>query len=87
MYTVVLTSKAKKQFLKLQDNDKKRVRLAMLGIAEDPTSGKILKGDFKGMFCIRVWPYRIIYILEKKIVTVTIVSIGHRKDVYKKLKR
>ena len=41
--------------------------------------------DLKGYYAVRAWPYRFIYRIEKEIVTVTVVAIGHRKDVYKKM--
>ncbi|MCK5017652.1 MAG: type II toxin-antitoxin system RelE/ParE family toxin [Candidatus Peribacteraceae bacterium] len=47
--------------------------------------GKKLKGSLDGLWVIRVVPFRIVYSINKKIVTVSVVSIGNRKDVYKKL--
>jgi len=86
MYSVNLSKRAEKSLLGLSDKDQKRVTEALLSIQEHPFTGKKLEGVHKGLWSFRVWPYRIIYMIEKKIVTVTVVAIGDRKDVYKKLK-
>ena len=86
MYVVVLKKRADKQFERLPDRDQTRILLALQSLREDPFSGKKLDGDLDGFYVIRIWPYRIMYIIEKKIVTVTVVAIGHRKDVYRGLR-
>jgi addiction module RelE/StbE family toxin len=55
---------------------------ALEGLREDPYAGKKLQGELYGLYSLRVWPYRIIYMVEKRIITVTVVAIGQRKDVY-----
>lgn len=86
VYRVLLSKRAEKSLLKLSPKDQKRMKASLLALQEDPFSGKKLEGEHKGLWSMRVWPYRIIYMIEKKIVTVTVVAIGDRKDVYKKLK-
>jgi mRNA-degrading endonuclease RelE of RelBE toxin-antitoxin system len=54
------------------------------GLRENPFAGKKLQGELFGLYCLRVWPYRIIYTIEKRVITVTVVAIGQRKDVYRK---
>ncbi len=85
MYSVVLKSTAVKQLRKLPSKDQDRIRSAIDHLAEDPFCGKTMQGECKGIFSIRIWPYRILYVIQKKILTVTVITIGHRKDVYKKL--
>lgn len=60
---------------------------AIQGLRSDPWQGKKLEGDLDGLYAIRVWPYRIIYTIEKRMVIVTVVAIGHRRDIYRKLMR
>lgn len=52
---------------------------------DDPRfSGKPLKGQFKGLWRYKIGNYRIIaQIIEHK-VTIIIIDIDHRKDIYKK---
>ncbi|OGJ54150.1 hypothetical protein A3D11_03945 [Candidatus Peribacteria bacterium RIFCSPHIGHO2_02_FULL_49_16] len=85
-YRVLLKKNASKQFASLSEKDQKRVLASLNELRVHPYAGKKLHGDLQGLWSIRVWPYRIIYTVEKKIVTVTVVSIGDRKNIYKKLK-
>ena len=82
IYTVLLLSRAKKQLSKLPAKEQKRIVQALTSLETDPFRGKQLHGNYEGAWAIRVWPYRIMYTIEKEIVTVTVVRIGHRKDVY-----
>lgn len=87
MFVLIMKPKAEKQLRKLPRHDQEKVAAAIDRLAEDPFSGKKLEGDLDGYHSVRVWPYRIIYSIEKKIVTVTVVAIGHRKDIYRRLER
>ncbi len=42
-----------------------------------------MKGEFKGYYRITTDGYRIIYRVEKDNMTISVVSIGPRGDVYK----
>ena len=45
--------------------------------------GTPLRRSLKGFMKRRVGDYRIIYSMEKKTVTIFVIKIGHRKEVYK----
>jgi mRNA interferase RelE/StbE len=54
-------------------------------LSEDPLAlGKPLRGIFKGMHRYRCGDYRVIYTLDRKEERLMVLTIGHRKDVYKK---
>ena len=55
----------------------------MRDLALDPFQGKKLKGELRGQYSIRVWPYRIIYQIYKKELIITIIDVGHRQGVYR----
>jgi addiction module RelE/StbE family toxin len=46
--------------------------------------GLPLRRNLSGLMKLRVGDYRIIYSIEKKLVTICVIKIGHRKDVYGK---
>jgi mRNA interferase RelE/StbE len=54
----------------------------MDGIVSDPFSGKKLSGKHKGEYSVRVWPYRIIYRIEKQELIIIVIDVGHRKEIY-----
>lgn len=44
---------------------------------------KSLKGDYKGLFKLRVGDYRVLYTCDKKQKLISVHLIGHRRDIYK----
>ena len=86
MYKIVLLSQAQKFYMKLFESDRSRfdrINNALKSLQKDPTQGKPLKHTLKGKYSLRVGVYRIIYQVNKKIITVYVLDIGHRKNIYK----
>ena len=83
MYALEVKPKVQKQLESLPKKDKQKVVAAFEVLKEHPMAGKQLEGKYKGFRSLRVWPYRIIYAVDHSIITVTVVRIGHRKDVYR----
>ncbi|MHA2473281.1 MAG: type II toxin-antitoxin system RelE family toxin [Promethearchaeota archaeon] len=50
-------------------------------LSENPDKGEPLKGNYKGMFKLRVGDYRIVYTKTKN--GILILRIRHRKHVYR----
>ena len=85
-YKILLTRSAEKEYaylLKTNRNIFERVRKALYALSEDPNQGKPLKISLKGMWSHRVGMYRIIYSIEHNILTVLVLDIGHRRDIYR----
>ena len=87
-YTVVLRPAAAKDLKQLPKPAQRRVGEAIDGLAKDPRPQgcEQLKGT-EGFLRIRVGEYRIIYVVESRKIIVLVLRIGHRKDVYRMLKR
>lgn len=86
MYQIKLTHQAQKAFDKLmksQPSMGKRVAQAIDQLSHDPNLGIPLRGDLKGLYKYRVGAYRIIYQIEHRILFITVIDIGHRKEVYR----
>ncbi|MEK7591143.1 MAG: type II toxin-antitoxin system RelE/ParE family toxin [Patescibacteria group bacterium] len=83
MYQVVFTRRADKQFAKLPEKYRVEILDKILLLRARPYLGKKLQGEHTGKYSLKQWPYRIIYRIEKKRVTIVIVEIGHRQGIYK----
>jgi mRNA interferase RelE/StbE len=59
-----------------------RSRIDSLAVNPFPSGVKKLEGG-KDLFRIRAGDYRVVYQVRKKILLVLVISIGHRKDVYR----
>ena len=85
MYTIIYQASAEKELNQLSLADYKKVRRLIDSLAENPFPHGCLKleGFDSKLYRIRKGDYRIIYSVEHQIVTVTILKIAHRKDVYR----
>ncbi len=84
MYRVRFTREALKNFKKVDPRYKGAVSKAIDKIRNDPEIGFPLKGKLKGYWKLRFSRYRIIYRIIKKQLIILVLSIKHRKDVYKR---
>ena len=86
MFKIVMTKEAEKEYRYLYRTNRaifERVRKAIYAIADAPYEGKNLKLELKGKLSWRVGVYRIIYSIENSIMTLYVLDIGHRRDVYR----
>ncbi len=83
-YQVILTRSALKELSKIPNTYYILIREHLLHLQDDPFPlGAIkLKGSVNE-YRLRVGQYRILFVVEHDILTVTVIRIGHRKDVYK----
>ncbi len=82
VYIVRIKPSAKKELDRIPEQYGKRVRAALLWLTENPFVGKKLHGEYEGYYTLRVWPYRIIYVIERNELIITVIRIGHRQGVY-----
>jgi mRNA interferase RelE/StbE len=52
------------------------------GTANPEQFGKPLRGELKGFWRYRVLDYRILCRLEKRVLIVVVIAVGHRSTVY-----
>lgn len=82
-YKIVIKRSVAKDLRPIPNKDVRRIlnRIEQLANNSRPYDAKQLAGDIKH----RIWQgnYRILYTIEDEIVTVTVVKIGHRRDVYR----
>lgn len=83
MYTVLVERYALKQILKLDKKIIPDIKTAIAGLAKNPLPNgyKKLKGE--DAYRIRIGDYRVIYEIDEDFILVTVVSAGHRKNVYR----
>jgi mRNA interferase RelE/StbE len=82
MYTLTFTNTAKSQYEKLNNRLRKQVDKGLERIVHDPSLGKPLRGELKGIFSERVATFRILYKIRKAEIEVLVLVIEHRKSVY-----
>ena len=79
---VFLTPSVLKQYNQLPENYKIRVKNKLLFLENNPYEGKKLSGKLSEVRFSKVWPYRILYYIDKSSKRIYIVTIAHRQGVY-----
>ena len=85
-WTINITRTATKQLKKMDCDTQQRIVdfLKKLGSCQNPRqTGKALRGDKKALWRFRVGHYRLICSIEDASMTVLVLALGHRKDIYK----
>jgi mRNA interferase RelE/StbE len=82
-YRIVFKQSVTRDLRPIPNRDIRRILQRIDGLAEDPrpVEAEKLSGDEK--YRIRQGDYRILYTIEDDIATVTVVKVGHRRDVYR----
>jgi mRNA interferase RelE/StbE len=82
-YTILIERYAQKQIMKLDKKIIPVIKAAISGLADDPRPYGYKKLKGVDAYRIRVGDYRVIYEINDNTIIVTVVSVGHRKDIYK----
>jgi mRNA interferase RelE/StbE len=93
LYRVVVLPSAARSLGRLPRNDIRRIaqvldNQVLDNLQVDPRPSGVVKLTGEGdKYRVRVGRYRILYIIRDEILTVTVVAIGHRRDVYRRRSR
>ena len=82
-YQVIIKHSAEKELDALQANLHERIVKRLLALEENPrpTGSKKLQGQES--YRLRVGDYRVLYTIDDKTKQVTVLSVGHRREVYR----
>jgi len=86
IYKVRLTLKAEKDFKGLDGSVRSLIIKSLEKLAANPEIGKPLQFELANLFSYRASSHRIVYEIHRKEITVLVVAIGHRREVYERLK-
>jgi len=81
-YALSILPRAQKELAQLPTGTYKHVCEAIRGLAREPRPAGCLKLTGRGGWRIRVGNHRVIYEIDDDRQSVTILHIGHRRDVY-----
>ena len=83
IYRVTILRRAQKELGALAGEAYTRVRDAIVALAEDPRPPGCLKLTGRDGWRIRIGDYRVVYEIDDSGRTVTVLHVGHRRDVYR----
>ena len=82
-YQVFVQPSAQKEIKKLSKSAQTKVLKALVALGENPRPANCKKLVGTDSWRIRIGEYRIVYWIEDNILSVEVVRVAHRKDVYK----
>jgi mRNA interferase RelE/StbE len=81
-YTVLGLSAIERELSRLRKKDYERIAAAILRLGEEPRPANCQKMKGRDAWRIRVGEYRVIYEINDQARIVTILDVGHRKEIY-----
>jgi mRNA interferase RelE/StbE len=82
-YTIHILRRAQRELARLPRESYERVRDAIRALAENSRPRGCLKLTEREGWRIRVGNYRVVYEIDDEQQAVTVLHIGHRRDIYR----
>lgn len=83
VYSIFFKASVHKDFQSIPQKDLKRILQRIEGLRDDPRPAGCEKLTGHDRYRIRQGRYRILYSIQHTELTVWVVKVGHRKDVYR----
>ncbi|MBU2515319.1 type II toxin-antitoxin system RelE/ParE family toxin [bacterium] len=82
-YKILFKKSVWKDFKSIPDKDLSRILDLIKGFSKDPRPAGCTKLSGQEKYRVRLGRYRIIYSIQDRELSVWVVKVGHRKDVYR----
>jgi len=82
-YSVSIKQSALKSLKNIAHEDRLRIIAAIDQLKVNPAAGGVLKGEYSGLRRIRIGSYRVVYEIHDGKLTVLVIRIGHRREIYR----
>lgn len=82
-YQVSILRRAQKMLADLPGKDYQRVRDSIRNLAKEPRPSGCSKLSGRSGWRIRIGNYRVIYEIDDQERVVTVLDVGHRRDIYR----
>jgi mRNA interferase RelE/StbE len=81
---VIISTAANRTVARLDKNMRRRIAERLVELADNPRPPGCIKLAGIEAYRIRVGAYRIVYDIQDKILLVTVIDVGHRREVYRR---
>jgi mRNA interferase RelE/StbE len=69
-----------KEIKRLEKATQIKILTEIIALKTDPFRGKPLRGDWKGVYSLRIGTYRVLYSVKDP--EIRLLFVGHRKNIY-----
>ena len=80
---LLITKSASKQLLKIPQKQKLKIEEKIEQLTSLPTPPQTKKLSGRPGWRLRIGDYRVLYFIDKKKKSITVLSVQHRKDAYR----
>ena len=82
-YSILFRQSVLKDLAVLPKKEVQRIMEAIRALALDPRPPQSQKLSGREQYRLRQGTYRILYVIEDDVLIVTVVKVGHRREVYR----
>ena len=82
-YRIILPKSVQKELDRLSDEVVKRILARLAGLETNPRPGDVKKLKGRNAWRIRVGDYRVIYEIHDRELQILVITVGHRREVYR----
>lgn len=82
-WSIKWDTRALKEASRLPAEDQRRIVKAVEALPGNPLLGEAMKGRWKGLRRIRIGVYPAVYALKEEELIILVLTVGHRKEVYR----
>lgn len=83
IYRILVLRPAQKELASIPHHDYAKIKEAILALSDDPRPRHAAKLMSRSGWRMRVGDFRVIYEIDDPANTVTVMHVGHRRDVYR----
>jgi mRNA interferase RelE/StbE len=82
-YQVIIPKSVRKELDRLPDDVSSRILARLAGLETNPRPADVKKLKGRDAWRIRVGDYRVIYEIHDRVLQVIVITIGHRREIYR----
>ena len=82
-YSVLIKASAEKELERLPEKSRRRIAKRIQALAEQPRPAGCEKLTGEDLYRIRQGDYRVVYSIEDAVLTILVIRIGNRREVYR----
>jgi mRNA interferase RelE/StbE len=82
-YLLLILPRAQREMKSLNARDLEKIKKAILALSDDPRPTNCQKLTGREGWRIRIGDYRVIYEIDDSNASITIMQVGHRREIYR----
>ena len=82
-YQVIIPKSVRKELDRLPEDVARRISVRLAGLEMNPRPADVKKLKGREAWRIRVGDYRVIYEIHDRVLQVIVITVGHRREIYR----